>query len=511
MFDWSKLTPLELERVIYLQGLEWRQNAAIERTKALREYYSGDHPVLLTQRQQEFIGDLVKDGTFPFSHNLCRTVIDTLRERLDVTGITINGAGVEDVDTDRADPNAALAVEVWKWWRASRMDSGQIELYRSALRDGSAYIMVDFDTIKGMPRFTVHTMDDGAAGVAYHRDPERPSDPLFASRFFRTFDPLRPGETGTARRTVYLQHEIRKYKRGGTSTTWQQVQDAGDLAWPLPWNDWRGQPLGVPVFEFGVPGDSEIDQIIGLQNALNKTWLDLIAAADASGFPILAVEYNGQLLGPSGDDDDLTGADEFRVAPARAIEVGDARIHRIEAANLTPLMDVAWSLTAAIAGVSRTPQYYLRPVGGSEVPSGEALKQLESGLVKRAEERQRSFGQSWADAIGMAIRIARTYGSLPASEEEIAIDVTWADPNTRNEFAMAQVAQAQKSLGVPDEQIWSLLGYSAEQISAFHDSVRQSRAADVAAIAASLRTQQIGQPQQVAAQPVPSRNGASNE
>ena len=34
-----------------------------------------------------------------------------------------------------------------------------------------------------------------------------------------------------------------------------------------------------------------------------------------------------------------------------------------------------------MAGVTRTPQYYLRPQGGGDVPSGESLKQLESGLV----------------------------------------------------------------------------------------------------------------------------------
>ena len=39
----------------------------------------------------------------------------------------------------------------------------------------------------------------------------------------------------------------------------------GDAAWPLPWVDAKGAPLGIPVIEFANPPGSEIDQIIGLQ------------------------------------------------------------------------------------------------------------------------------------------------------------------------------------------------------------------------------------------------------
>ena len=69
-----------------------------------------------------------------------------------------------------------------------------------------------------------------------------------------------------------------------------------------------------------------------------------------------------------------------------------------------------WSIVDAISGLSRTPQQFLRPFPGIDVPSGEALKQLESGLVKKAEERQLLFGEAWAEVMTLAYRVARTFG-----------------------------------------------------------------------------------------------------
>jgi hypothetical protein len=351
----------------------------------------------------------------------------------------------------------------------------------------------------------LHEADNGTTGVRIHRDPEDPEHILFAVRYWYTYDPLNPGSTGIERKTVYLPNEIRKYRRkstasanGDTSLMWEMVQDEGDSAWPIPWQDRRGNPLGIPIIEFSNPGGSEIAQIIGLQDVLNKGWLDLIAAADTEGFPLIAIEYStdGTFSSSVQDDDDLQGGDEFRISPGRAIEVDDAKVHRIEGGNLDQLLNFIWAVTAAIAGVSRTPQYYLRPIGGADVPSGEALKQLESGLVKRAEERQLVFGQSWEDAFALAYRVADMFGSrLP--DAELHIETLWDDPEVRNELSETQRAEGWKRLEVPNEAIWQLLGFTQDQIAAWGDTQRLAQAQQVATIAAALRTQ--------------GQNGASNE
>lgn len=489
MIDISRLSPSELDRFIHLQAIVDRQQEAHETVKALRDYYYGNHPVLLTMRQQEFLGELVTGNEgFKFSHNLVRTIVDTLRERLEVTGFTVNGQSASDAEEDEAGPEAVLAARLWEWWNASRLDSQQIRLHRRTLRDGKSYAIVDYDSENNRPRISLHKVDDGKTGITYHRDPTDQNRVLFACRYFYTYDPLEPGKTGIARKTVYLPHEIRKYIMRG-SGQWEPHLDEEDGAWPLPWRDSDGQPLGINVIEFENPGGSEMMQIIGLQNAVNKSWLDVIAGADSAGFPIIVNEYSdGMPVGS--DDDDLEGSDELRISPGRIIET-EGHMHRLEAANLNPMLDVVWALVQAIAGVSRTPQYYLKPVGGGDVPSGEALKQLESGLVKRAEERQLMFGQSWADVMAMCVKVARAFGSEPLPDlGELDITTTWASAEVRNELLQSQAAQLHKALGVPDEKLWEMVGYQPDEIAGFKEDARLARAAEVASIADVLRMNQ---------------------
>ena len=359
--------------------------------------------------------------------------------------------------------------------------------------------MVDYDAINMRPRFTLHSVDDGTVGVTYHRNPADPNEVMFANRYFYTFDPLRPGETGKLRKTTYLPGEIRKYIQDANGTNgWAQYMDDEDATWPLPWMGRDGQPLGVALIEFENPDGSEIAKIISLQNALNKTWLDLMAAADASGFPLLAAEYTDAMSGIVEDDDDLEGTDEFRVGPGRVIEIFGGKMNRIQAGDLSQLMETIWAITSAISGASRTPQYYLRPFSG-DVPSGEALKQLESGIVKRAEERQMVFGQAWEDVMTLALRVEDTFGSRLTIPTPLTIATQWKDAELPNELVQAQAAQIHSALNVPDAAVWALLGYTPEEIAAFEADAQTRRAQEVATIAASIQLQQRqGQQQNVA-------------
>jgi hypothetical protein len=128
-------------------------------------------------------------------------------------------------------------------------------------------------------------------------------------------------------------------------------------------------------------------------------------------------------------------------------------------------------------------------MGGADVPSGEALKQLESGLVARAVKRQRVWGQSWEDVLQLALRVAQTFGNAPAQPEPPRLEVQWADAETRNEGLQAQVAEAHKRLNVPDPQVWAQLGYSPQEIADFQRMAQTEQAAKMATIAAALRTQ----------------------
>ena len=502
MIPIDKLTPAQIERLVHMQSIIAGQEEEAAKVRSLRAYYDGDQPAMLSARQIEYLQGsgptstgFVEGGLFTFAHNHVRSVIDTLRERLAVTGLSIEGATDDNPNTPEAQVGAAL----WEWWTKSRLDSEQIRLYRRVLRDGRCYVMVDYDPETQRPRFTQHHVDAGPddPGIVLHRDPTDANRVLFATRYFTTFDPLTPGATGKRCKTVYLPGEIRKYVEG-RSGEWEPRRDAQDATWPLPWVDRNGAPLGVAVIEFANPGGSEVAQIIGLQNALNKAWLDLLAAADTSGFPLVAIEYDTSRLGPAAtrggeSDADSEGDDEIRLSPGRLLEVDDAAVHRLEAADMSQMIAVIDRIELAISGVSRTPSYYLRPVGGADVPSGEALKQLESGLVRRAEERQLVFGQAWEDVFALAYRVNQAFGPSLPDVPDLSIKVTWADANVRNELAEAQVAEAHQRLGVPQSTLWAELGYTPEQIEEFKAAGMADKQAQVAMVTAALRTDQSRQ------------------
>lgn len=515
MIDISKLTPQQLERFIHLQALVDRQKEENKRTKSLRAYYDGAHPILLTQRQEEFLGALLSDEIpFTFAHNLLRTIVDTLRERLCVSGFEVHPS---DDQQEAGEQEGALAAEFWRWWEDSRLDSAQNDLYLASLRDGRAFIFVSYNVEEDRPEFVVHQVDDGTSGVRVHYDPENSKRMLFAVRYWWTFNPLKPGQTGIERKTVYLPGEIRKYQRDSrTENDWIAVQDDGDAGWPLPWVDAQGQPLGIPVIPFANPGGSEIAQVVGLQNALNKTWLDLIAGADAHGFPLLVAEYAERQQFATVDDEDLDGPDELLIAPGRLLEIDNGTVRRIEPANLSQIIEVIWTLTTAISGVSRTPQYYLRPVGGGEVPSGESLKQLESGIVNRAQERHLVFGQSWQDVMRMAYKVQRMFGgrSLPEFRRLPTVHTQWRDPNVRNEVNEAQTAKLHQDMNVPQDEVWQRLGYTPEQIEKFKRQKEAQDAAKLVQVATAmrdkLRMEQQAQAQQGQQGQQEQRNGEAN-
>ena len=57
--DLFKLSPAQVDQLIHIQSTIWRQKEAAARVRAVRDYYDGEHPTLLSSRQAEFIGKLI--------------------------------------------------------------------------------------------------------------------------------------------------------------------------------------------------------------------------------------------------------------------------------------------------------------------------------------------------------------------------------------------------------------------------------------------------------------------
>ena len=401
---------------------------------AYRSYYEGDHPTQLTDRQKKYL-ELKSDARF--CANYCQVVVDALAERLSVTGFVCENKQAQPLVAD--------------WWRLNRMDEIQGNVHTATVRDGDSFVMVDWDNDEGLPRFTQHLANDGTYGVQMTYDDDGQTV-LFASKRWVT---VLGANAGKQRRlNLYFADRIERYVSNDDQDAgdWQPYQTEGE-AWPVPWADPSGQPLGVPIIHFRnkcageTHGLSELANVIPLQDALNKALIDLIAAFDTTAFQMLYVIGFDPGVSTLGPGSILWNENE------------NGQVGVLPASDMAGLRGGLADIVVQIAGVSRTPQYYFQGLG--EPPSGESLKSQETGLVSKARDRQVRFGNAWEDVLKMALALQTAFGQGAA--EAGHIEAQWRDPETRNEEAHTRALKLKAELGIPTRQLWSEMGYNDEQ------------------------------------------------
>jgi len=423
----SATARIDQVKLSFLSWLAEEDQDRQESYRAYREYYDGDHDTQPTERQRRYLQ--IKIGE-EFNCNLCPIVVDALAERLTVTGFEAGGQG-------------AL---LWEWWEANGTDKIQNQVHTAAGRDGDGYLLVDWDNENARPGFTFELAYDGTEGVKLHYDSEHRQKPLFATKRWR----IKQGpEAGEVRRlNLYYPDHFEKYEsRGqGEESQWTRLPDE-------PWTAKDGSPLGVPLIHWRNRGQgynygqSELKSVIPLQNALNKSILDLLAAADVTGFRLFTMV---------GDDPSaltiVPGSWVFSMNPE--VEIG-----AIEGANLDSLIKVKDSFAIDIGRVSRTPLSYFQISGHR--PAEGTLKAEEAPLVGKAKDRMVPFGESWVDAIKMARRLWNAFGTGAQLSEDQIIETIWKDPESRNEKAHLETLKIKAELGVPVERLWIEMDYGA--------------------------------------------------
>jgi len=457
-------------QVAYLRWLASEDAAEEQLTRTLRDYAGGQQPVYLTDRQKEFIGLKAPGRACLYAHNLCKLVIDVLAERLSVEGFEpVKGKGQS---TEGTTGPVTLADWAAEWWEGNRADALQDEVHEAVLRDAESYIIVDWDAVEERPRWSLNLKTDGTQGVRVYRDPNTNAI-RFASKRWQVYDPIDTANNGRTRVNLYYPDRVEKYisakgsNDGIAGTGWEPYRDLETEPWPVPWVDSQGKPLGCAVIEFANPGGSEIEALLPLQDMLNKSDLDLIACTDSAGFRILYVTGASAKIGADGKPEKIA------LSPGRLIELpANAVVGAIEPTDPRLLIESCKYWIESIAGVSRTPQYLFQPPGGTP-PSGESLKQQETGLVHKAERRQRVFGNAWEDVIYLSARLHNLYRPGDAVTIE-RVSAKWrsakefVDPlgedkqRAETRQTNANAALLEQQVGVSRDTLVKSLGYDPE-------------------------------------------------
>lgn len=363
--------------------------------------------------------------------NIPRLAVNSLAERLRVTGLTVDG---------RADPR------LWADWRNCQMDEQAPVAHREALTLGSCPVIVWSDA-QGQPTVTVESPHQ----VTVRRDPSTHRVTAALKRWSNE----RKGETYAVE---YLPDEVVWFvaKSAGAWAGFQAVRSLNN-------------PLGVvPVVELRNsdrllgPGASELDDLIPLVDALDKILSDLMVTSESFARPRRwatgiepAEDDNGVPANPFPEGDKMMLA-----------ETPEAKFGQLPGGDLSAYRDAVDVILQQIMAVSALPSHMLG-ITSSNPASADALRASEAGLTARAEARQVTFGRAWEEvaALMAAIRTG-------ADPEGIHTGVDWAPADTRS---VAQEADAVVKLfqaGIlPRRYALKKLGYSNEDIAEIESAV----------------------------------------
>jgi hypothetical protein len=202
------------------QAIEQFRSSAARYQKTER-YYRGDHDLAFaTEKFANTFGTLFRE----FAMNLCPAICDAVRDKLRVTGFSVNvgtpaalvsvpptvvgGAVNSPPATAGGTDSHALRSDIDRIWFRNRMQQRAGEIHKEALKNGDAYAIVWFD-----PAGDVTIYPQRAANVTIAYDEERPGSILWAAKYWRTADKR-------TRLNIFYPDRIERYvTKNGTEST----------------------------------------------------------------------------------------------------------------------------------------------------------------------------------------------------------------------------------------------------------------------------------------------------
>lgn len=412
----------------------------------LTDYYDGLHNLAFQNRRfREAFG-----GMFDaFSDNWCQIVADAVAERLNPEGFRVGDDPAGDADA-------------WRIWQENDMDAGAQLVHTDALVCGESAVRVWLSDDPLTPEITpLHPSESIVAS-----DPRRPRMRAAGLRVWRDDWGHDHAELFLPDR-YYLFVTVQPRQEGMTAAdrlAWEP--DVKSAAGGLDADGGVANPLGVvPIVPFrnrprtrnrrGLAVQSEISDIIPLQDAVNKLVADMIVASAqaalpgrwATGLEVPVDPVTNQPAKPKVDTAELL----VNTDPAGSFGV-------FQAADLRNFVVAIEMVIQHIASISRTPPHYLN--ASADRLSGESIKAAETGLVAKVRRRQTYFGDPWETTMRLAGRLAGIDHLASASSAE----VIWADPESRTEAEHVDAILKLQALGLPDEMLWEKAGLSPQEI-----------------------------------------------
>lgn len=367
-----------------------------------------------------------------FRFNFARTVVDSVLNRLEINNITAN--------TDEANQR------IKDVWRMNDLQIDADEIHRRALAYGDCYSIVWTD-VTG--QITVDYNSPLTTVMIY--DDENPRVKKFAAKLWQTEDP-NDYTKKIARLNMYYPDRIEKFQMAGEIEN--VVSVTGFMLIDVVENPW-GE---VPVFHFRTTkqyGRPEHVEAYGPQDAINKLIVTHMNTVDYQGAPQRYALSGG---GNSAEFEDFDeGADEqigsLKNGPGELWYLrGVTKVGEFSPADHKVFTEPVRDFVRAMASITNTPLHYFEKTGN--VPSGEGLRTAEAPLLKKVEDRQITFGSTWADMFRFILKI-----DDPA-EPDVVVD--WKAVESMDSLDAWEVAVKKRVVGVSLEQVLVEMGYDVD-------------------------------------------------
>jgi len=432
------------------EKLSERLRQAVPDLEKLNRYYEGAQP--LSYMHPELLREL-QGRVRQLVINWPRLVVDSLEERLDVEGFRLG----DDVDE-----------RMWQWWQANSLDlaSQQAHVEALAMRRSFAIVGSNPDD-PGTPLVTV----ESPLQVIARRDP--------ATRRVEAAAKVWSDDDDVEHVTLYLPDV----------TIWfQTVVESGRLA-EVDRDEHRlGRVPVVPIVNRGrilqADGVSELTDVIPISDAACKIATDMMIGADFNAIPrTIAMGMTEQDF----TDRDGNPVSKWEKIAGRIWAVtsppGEAEVKQLAAADLRNFHDTINTLARLVASIAGLPPHYF---GWSDAnpASADAIRSAETRLVKRAERRQRGFGEAWEEVMRLCFLV--TDGELPANAARM--ETVWRDPATPTTAAAADaLAKLKDSLEIPAQALWEKVpGVTQEEVRRWKAAAEAERNAEARAQATAF-------------------------
>ncbi len=406
-----------------------------QRYQVLDAYFRGDHPHSFDSlRFRRAFGKQLAS----FADNWMRLVVQATVNRLTVQGFRVG-------DTD-SEGTSAVDSRAWALWRANNLPRAASIAHRDAMKFGTSFVMVDPLSDPDRPRITV----ESPYQVVGQRD---------SQDRYRLLNAIKKwvGDDGFQYLNFYTPGFVLKF-RATAQTPSATPNDPGRVLQQPAWMQ-IGEvenPLGVvPIIPLENEPDlidggmSDLDDLIPLNDALNKLLRDALVASEYQGFRQrwatgVDVPKDPETGKPLSDALAQLTASERNVwmfgSPA-------AKVGEFGQVDLTPYASMIEVMIHHMSMVSMTPSYML--VGRLANLSADAIRAAELGFVGKLWTKQADFGGGWEQAMSLALGT----GQQP-------VETVWRDAAANSGSVLANELAIMAKLGVPQEALLERYGYS---------------------------------------------------